>query len=557
MLVLLFVVVVAAACSNKENDGKNNAPTESAAGQTNEISNKDAPTAKVVDNFNPDGFPIVNDSITLKVMGTKAPSQVPWDQMTLFQELTKRMNIQFTFDTPPHEAYAEKLNLAFATGSLPDVLIGANLTVDKEVTYGQQGLLIPLEELIDKYAPNIVKMFEANPGLRQSITGPDGHIYSLPNVQVRPDIPNTDGHTSYPRLWINGKWLKELNLDMPTTTEELIQVLQAFKDKDPNGNKNSDEIPLTAVHLDIRGVVLNWFGFVGKDDNVIDVKDGKVRYAPLETEYKAYLSFMNQLHAKGLLDLESFSQTAQQKVAKGNQNQLGVFRAHAPFQMVGNDLDADYDLLMPLTSEVNSERITSQTPSFKNGTFAITKVNKYPEATIRMVDFLYSDEGSDIAQYGVEGVNWKFNETKTGRTMIGSEGKTSEELRAMATIDAGTFMPRNQSKLAAELATIENEAKMKDATPTRYHMRSVYSNLIPFARPVYPTLYFTLDEQKEINVLQADILTYVEQMEAKFITGDESLDKYDNFVNTLKNMKVDEYVNIHQDAYDRWAASGK
>jgi putative aldouronate transport system substrate-binding protein len=485
-------------------------------------------------------------------MGSKAAGQVPWDQMTLFQDLEKKSNIHFEFDTPPKEAYEEKLNLAFATGSLPDILFGANLPIDKEVTYGQQGLLVPLEGYFDKYMPNLQKVFAANPGLKQSITSPDGHIYSLPRVTVRPDIVNTESHVSYPRMWINGKWLKQLNLKMPTTTDEFIAVLKAFKDKDPNGNKQADEIPLTAYKMDIRGVVMNWFGFVGTDDQLIDVKKDKVRYAPLEPEYKSYLTFMNKLYKEGLLDKESYSQSTQQRVAKGNKDQVGVFGALAPFQVAGNALDADYDLLLPLTSEVNKEKVTSQTSSVVRGTFAMTKVNKNPEATMRLIDYLYSDEGSDIGQFGVEGTNWEYNDTKTNRVFIGPAGKTSQEIRAMATIDSGTPMPRNQSKLAADLATIENEAKGKDDNPTRYHARSVYSQLIPFAKPVYPLIYLTLDEQKEVNVLQADILTYVEQMEAKFIFGDESLDKYNDFTNTLKKMKTDRYVQIYQGAYDRW-----
>ena len=557
LLILAIAAIVTAACSQQGATGYGDAgsgPAPSAAGsEGQQPSATQAPEEPEIENFRTEGFPIVDEPITLKLMGSKAPGHVPWDQMTFFQELTKLTNIRFEFDTPPSEAYEEKLNLAFATGTLPDALFGARLPVDKEVTYGQQGLLIPLEDLIDKYAPNLLQVFEANPGLRESITAPDGHIYSLPRIDVRPDIVNTESHVAYPRMWINAKWLGKVGLPKPATTEELYEVLKAFKEQDPNGNGQADEIPLSAYDMDIRGVVLNWFGFVVTENQLFDVKDGKVRYAPVEPEYKAYLTFMNRLYAGGLLDQESYSQSPQQKTAKGNQEQLGLFYSLAPFQVVGNDLDPDYDLLLPLTSEVNDTPVTSVTPLFSRGTFAITKQNPHPEATMRLVDYLYSDEGSDLGQFGVEGVNWEFNESKTGRVFIGAEGKTSQELRAMATPDAGTAIPRNQSKLAAELATIENEEKAKDSNPPRYHMRSTYSQLFPYAQPTYPMLYFTLEEQKEINVLQADIKTYVEQMEAKFIFGNEPLDRFDSFVDTLKRMEVDRYIQIHQDAYDRWS----
>lgn len=78
------------------------------------------------------------------------------------------------------------------------------------------------------------------------------------------------------------------------------------------------------------------------------------------------------------------------------------------------------------------------------------------------------------------------------------------------------------------------------------------AKLKPFAKDSYPLLYFTVDEQKKLNQLTTDISTYVEQMEAKFITGAESLDKWDDYTKTLKKMNVDEMTTIYQQAYDRW-----
>ena len=105
--------------------------------------------------------------------------------------------------------------------------------------YGQQGVLMPLEHLIDEHAPNLKKRFEEKPDWEQSVTAPDGHIYAITQW-------SECFHCSYPsKLWMNTTWLDALGLEQPTTTEELRTVLRAFKDGDPNGNGAADEVPLS------------------------------------------------------------------------------------------------------------------------------------------------------------------------------------------------------------------------------------------------------------------------------------------------------------------------
>ena len=131
---------------------------------------------------NETGMPIVNEKITLKVMGSKGPLQGPWDQLYVFEAMEKMTNIHLEFDTPPSQNYQEKKNIMFASGEYPDVFFGGLLTSQDEVMYGEQGILVPLEGYIDTYAPNLKKIFEKYPDVKKSITTMDGHIYALPYV---------------------------------------------------------------------------------------------------------------------------------------------------------------------------------------------------------------------------------------------------------------------------------------------------------------------------------------------------------------------------------------
>ena len=143
-IILVFSVFIAACSSDKEevSNLENNEPSE---------------------NFNPEGFPIVNEPITVSIMGAKHALVGDWEKLQLFEEMEKLTNIQFEYNEIPVSDYEEKKNLAFASGEIPELFFGARLTADDEMKYGQQGILIPLEGLIEKYAPNIQKVFDENP----------------------------------------------------------------------------------------------------------------------------------------------------------------------------------------------------------------------------------------------------------------------------------------------------------------------------------------------------------------------------------------------------------
>ncbi len=548
LLAAILIASLIAGCTNSQN-GTNSGTVSNTtpAPVTEPAPDKSEPaqqSEQLPANFNKDSFPIVNEPITLEIMGAKTANQLVWDEMVFFQEMAKLTNIQFKFDTPAAESYKEKLNLRFASNTLPDVLFGANLSAENEIMFGSQGQLIPLEQLIDQYAPNIKKLFEQYPDIKQNLTTPDGHIYSLPFV----DTPGSFG--VYPKIWINETWLKELNLSMPATVSELTDVLKAFKEKDPNKNVKPDEIPMS-FHLvaasgtpDIQSVLLSAFGFTG----TMTVDADKVRFTAYEPQYKDYLTFMNELYAGGLLDREGYSQTLQQKNAKGNSQALGAFAAGGPFQVVGNDLDKDYSILPPLTSEANGTPFAIRNHNLTKGTFAITSANPNPEATIRWVDYLYSEEGALLAAQGLEGKHYEYIDNGQGIKALIPEGENPANFRGTISPNAGTFIPRIHEPVQKL-----NQHNLEVSNPLNYHIAvETAAKLEPLARDSYPLSYFTLEEQQQLKVLDTDIATYVNEMSAKFIVGDQSLDNWDEYIATLEKMKVKQYIEIYQAAYDRW-----
>ncbi|MEG1310428.1 MAG: extracellular solute-binding protein [Romboutsia sp.] len=498
----------------------------------------------------PTGFPIVKEPIEMTMMAP-GTGLAEWSDMDTLQDYAKKTNINLKVTTPPMSDFGTKLNLAFAGGDLPDIIFGAgssNLKASMEMDYGSQGTLVPLEDLIDKYAPNLKKLLDENPENRKNITTPDGHIYSLPLI-------TDEDNAIWPigPLWYNGDWLKALNVtELPKTADEFYELLVRFRDEDPNGNGKKDEIPFSDVKLDSsRQWLMSIFGMKTRG---IEEQDGKVRYTPSTEEYKAYLQYMNKLYKEKLLDQEVYSQAADQKKSKGQNNQLGVYPDWFSYFTTGKTEEEalDYPMWQPLTSEYSKEAVVPGSPKMVRGTFAITSNCDSPEAAIRWVDYFYSEEGYEYLNQGPEGVLWKYETNDAGeKVKVFTEGtdlENTEDARGKITPDYGLTTPTYR-KTFPSIKVDKNEApnKFNDFIKTETEEK-----ITKYAEVPFPLVYLTKDQQDKVASVSTDLETYVEQMEAKFITGVESFDNWDKFVKTLESMNLKEYVSIYQDAYDLW-----
>ena len=172
--------------------------------------------------------------------------------------------------------------------------------------YAANGQLVALDEYLD-YAPNLSALIEQDDAIRKGITMPDGHIYSCPQLN------KTEGNLIH-HYWINKTWLDNLGLEAPTTVDELYDVLVAFRDNDPNGNGQKDEIPYCVVgkdypHRMFYDLLGSWgFGINGVMDSDyafswLDIDDaGKVRFIGREDKFKNMVEFYNKLWTEGLVD---------------------------------------------------------------------------------------------------------------------------------------------------------------------------------------------------------------------------------------------------------------
>ncbi len=540
LAIVMLATTFLAGCG--QNSGSKDQTGSGTIGQGTETT-----TAAADSNFNPTGFPIVKEPITLKLMGSKAAIEGDWNEMDYFKSMTKITNIQFNCEAIPSESWAEKKNLAFASGDLPDIFMSnPGLSSIEQGTYGSQGILLALNSYIEKYGDNIKAMFEKLTYIKGVTTAADGNIYALPRINELP----RDMHSRY---WINAKWLENVGKPMPATLDDYYNALVAFRDGDPNKNGKADEIPVANDNSGfyIDGLILAALGFnvvnpvSATKPELFDARDGKVIFIPTTEEYKYYLEYMNRLYKEKLLDNESFTQTNQQLTAKGKEMRLGSFYAAASYLTTTVEQGYDYSFVGPLTSQYSDKKLVPTNGGISGeGVIAITSANKYPDATFRWIDYCYSREGSILGEVGTEGTGWNWIDKSKGTwDKITAEGyATAEETRAAIITPPGTPPAWYPTDFALGQGS-KNAFWLNELTDKYY---------APYFNYKFPSLFFTEEEQNAIKAIQLDMDKYVRESRARFIIGDLSLDNWDSYVSTLNNMKVGELLKYQQAAYDRY-----
>lgn len=165
-------------------------------------------------------FPLTPEKVTLKVFYAPVNYMTDMEDNQATKWLEEKTNVHVEWMLVTADA-AERINLLLATNAekdMPDVFL-ASIGRSQVEAYGAQGVLLPLNDLIDKYSVNFKDdIFLANDQLEKEMTAFDGNIYFLPRYYETTHMK----HTS--RFWMNTKWLERVGKEMPTTTDEFYDV---------------------------------------------------------------------------------------------------------------------------------------------------------------------------------------------------------------------------------------------------------------------------------------------------------------------------------------------
>jgi len=498
-------------------------------------------------NFNTTGLPIVNETVTLKMLSPKSALSPEFSEMEIFKQLEEQTNVKIDWENIPDTDFAEKKNLLLASSTLPDAFYAAGFSDYELITYGKDGTIIPLEDLIDQYAPNLKALLERRPDIKSSITAPDGHIYGLPSWEENNLGSNPFFHV------INTKWLDELGLSMPQTLDEYTEALVAFKTQDPNGNGKADEIPLSFMHMQWCMDIAGMFGAFGMPDNLEHriVRDGKVIFTAIQPEYKEALNYFHEKwYKQGLIDPESFTQDAAQYLAKGKTEveTLGSYIWWEVEEVVGTERSQDYALLSPLKGPNGDQTIGRANGGGPGrGSFIITKENKHPEITMRWIDQQYEPYMAAQVHWGPLDVVFEKDENGKLVNLPLPEGVSAGEFRQKVSPGAG----------APGVITIEDLGKVVDLEPrAQQRAKDLEQYYEPYMeKENYPSIFFEPEELDRINKIEPELIKYVNTQRGKFIVDGGVEEQWDSYVSTLEKMGLNELMEIFQTALDRYNAT--
>lgn len=489
-------------------------------------------------------YPIIKeeyqDTFKLTMMAPSYYTVDPdWENNKFFIRMNELTGVDFDFQVFNYEMYGTKKPLALSnTSQMPDFFMKAMFDKTEIVKYGSQGLIIPLEDLIDEYMPNLKKLMDNDPKVAQLITAPDGHIYSLPT------IGDKDTYNFVGLPWINQQWLDNLGLEMPGTPEEFYNVLKAFRDDDPNQNGLKDETPM----LIAGNAELNFlFSFFGIDaENFFQIaKDGSLEFGPETQRYKDALVWFQKLYSEGLLKKDYESLTTNQKwldAAAGDTSTVGFFIDYAAYAVVGYDKADEYGTLDTVKNEYFGEANWYGSYDVTDGFFVITKKCKYPEVLARWIDVMYNPEYSVWAEIGKEGEEWEWDdEEKTSWSYLIPQEERSEYM-STATIQGGGAMPYVKP-------SIDFMMKCSEESIRKTQTEAAKIQKIGFEG--FPAIFLKNTVAiKQASVMYADINKYIEQVKDAVIKGQSIEQAYADYDNMKDRLNIDGFLSLYKEGYE-------
>lgn len=455
-----------------------------------------------------------------------------------YQELMKRTGVNLSFIHFHPDTQTEQFNLICASGDYPDVMNG----VVNQYTGGadkgiEDGVFIDLLDYLEEYAPHYYNIISTDPELYEDVTTPEGAVAGFYSVYEEARL-NDMGYV------IRQDWLDSLGLSKPTTLDELHDVLSAFQQD--KGATDALFVPATGVS--------DYFAAAYGVGSGMYLDGNTIKYGPLEADYKEYLQMMNQWYTEGLLyhDFPFYGeQLAFRDMDKIGSGAVACFYSETGDMASFKDFSSDEDFLLTAMAPVSKEKgdtiyMSDKKPSRADDVrWAVTTGCEDPELLISFIDYLYTDEGALLCNYGIEGETFEYDADGVPHFSDLINNNPTYDYRTAIFIyvmDSGPTVVdpmRGTGNYTQE--QLDSWDQWRDADLDYSH--------------VIPNKVVLEAEDAEYNSVKSDIETFLDEMTVKYITGEVSFDSYDtDFVEALKGMNAERMVELYQTAYDNYAA---
>jgi len=444
----------------------------------------------------------------------------------------------------------EKMNVAIASGDLPDIYTVSSTQFRQLVDAGQ---LADLTEAFEQYAsPQLKQMTEADGGIAFSAGKVDGRLYGLSfPVEIA---------ASAPALWVRTDWLQKLNLQEPKTIEDIYTVAEAFANNDPDGNGKKDTYGLVMN----KELWLNWSGLEGLFNahhaypHTWIKKGDELVYGSVQPEMKAVLAKLQEMYKSGIIDKEFGTKDSWGKLPEDmNNNKFGMFFGQwwAPAFPIQAAIERNPDMRWKAipTPSVDGQPTKYQVSSSVPGTLSVAnKKFEHPEAMIKLLNHFVDKnygENADWENYHIDSTQqypyWKYAAVKA---FPADENMTiSKHVRAaLANQDPSQLNSSEKLEYDAILKfrsgdakSFQSEARFGELSPWVYLEEAAANGQLQpneFHGPATPTM---AQRQSTLDKREIEIFT-------KIIMDASPVDEFDKFVqewNTLGGAQISQEVN--------------
>ena len=482
--------------------------------------------------------------------------------------------VAFDWQKIPLDGAQEKINLLLAGGDdLPDVFwnFGDGKFGNITVQYANQEVFLPTEQLVADYMPNLKAFLDENPQYQMEITAPDGHTYGFPYVEEMYGLVLTPGP-----FVINKTWLDKVGKDVPTTVDEWVDCLKAFRDGgDLNGNGVDDEIPMATWFgaTDTFGSYNLFYRFTGafgcadsycggnQYADHLRIVDGKVQFTAMDEAFGKTAEFFNMLYNEGLIWNGSFeadeSASFKQSLIKEDVARIGSFGVWGDQEITNLDVHDEYVAVPRLEGEAGKTGFAVNYSQLQDSSnTAITTTCKFPHVVARFVDYLVSDPVISVTG------NWgpyNYAEDENGiiRTPLDEDGNyvganpdytNFGDARVNSTPCRGSFIVKDEyyekycgyAYDAVQLLEMQRENGKED-------ILAEYETI--------PRVQMTQEELQRLAQIQPPVSDIVDRYINTWVTTGFSQESWDAYISELEGAGVNDIVSIYQTAYDRASAA--
>jgi putative aldouronate transport system substrate-binding protein len=465
----------------------------------------------------------------------------PAQDVALFGYLADTTNIQFEFQLTTVDTASEKFQLLFAASDLPDVITDA-----MEYYTGSIDDAVEQDDFLYEYSgdlasmPNYAYTLSQYPEAKKTITSSTtGNMVAFPEIYL--DVGDVSGYM------MRKDYLDATGLDIPQTYDELYAVLTAIHE--------ATGTSMELISSGGDGLLGNGFGInVTLSDSDIDswyVEDGEVKLGLLQPEYKDYLELVSKWYSEGLIDPD-FMNSDRGDLSGLFTGKLNTTVKPPEIIAVAQTVIGVEMVTVPMPRQNADDELHAcgaATSCLMDGNaWSINAAVEDVEPLLQFVDYLYSEDGNQLVNYGIEGVTYEMVDGAPQFTdLITNNADGLEFIQA-----AYLYASCNRTRLPF-LSDYSRCFVMY--TDEEWNAVETYSYDCDHEKDYPLGAIMTTDQNRQYNTVSADIATYISENVLQFIIGQKSLDEWDSFVSTLYDMGIETAIEVKQAAYDDYLAS--